>query len=186
MGATNVFKLPWPELGDLADGPDGYQDLAAAVEAALLGQRDADDSLTWVPAWTSSGTQPKGASTYGTYRVRSKLCTFTIWATFAASVNGGNGQLQFSLPVRARASINQQVGTAKYLLNGLGHFSGWCYVNASGLAVGVYLPTNADSSLLGPWSNSSVLQIGTGTPNWPGHFSVTSGSNMCLSGSYFV
>lgn len=37
MGQTDVFDLPWPELGDLADGPDGYEDLARATEAALIG-----------------------------------------------------------------------------------------------------------------------------------------------------
>lgn len=35
MGSTPTWHLPWPELADPADGPDGYQDLAVAVDAAL-------------------------------------------------------------------------------------------------------------------------------------------------------
>lgn len=35
MGTTDIFKLPWPELVDPADGPDGFQDLAVASEVAL-------------------------------------------------------------------------------------------------------------------------------------------------------
>lgn len=34
MGQTTEFQYPWPELSEVADGPDGYQDLAARAEAA--------------------------------------------------------------------------------------------------------------------------------------------------------
>lgn len=36
MGSTSIYKLPWPELPEAADGPDGYQKLAEAVETALI------------------------------------------------------------------------------------------------------------------------------------------------------
>lgn len=35
MGATSAYLLPWPELPELADGPDGFQDLALATENAI-------------------------------------------------------------------------------------------------------------------------------------------------------
>lgn len=35
MGVTDTYLLPWPELPELADGPDGFQDLALATEAAI-------------------------------------------------------------------------------------------------------------------------------------------------------
>jgi hypothetical protein len=41
MGSTPVYQLPWPELPDDANGPDGYQDLAVAAETAIKTQADA-------------------------------------------------------------------------------------------------------------------------------------------------
>ena len=38
MGATPAYALPWPELVDSADGPDGFQDLAVATETAIKGR----------------------------------------------------------------------------------------------------------------------------------------------------
>lgn len=35
MGASPKYALPWPELVDSADGPDGFQDLATATENTL-------------------------------------------------------------------------------------------------------------------------------------------------------
>lgn len=35
MGTTPLYQLPWPELPDIADGPDGFQDLAVATETAI-------------------------------------------------------------------------------------------------------------------------------------------------------
>jgi hypothetical protein len=35
MGQTTGYALPWPELVDSADGPDGFSDLATATENAL-------------------------------------------------------------------------------------------------------------------------------------------------------
>jgi len=38
MGQTTGFALPWPELVDSADGPDGFSDLATATENAIKGR----------------------------------------------------------------------------------------------------------------------------------------------------
>ena len=35
MGQTDTYLLPWPELPELADGPDGFQDLALATENTI-------------------------------------------------------------------------------------------------------------------------------------------------------
>ena len=37
MGKTTEYQLPWPELPDAADGPDGFENLATATETALKG-----------------------------------------------------------------------------------------------------------------------------------------------------
>lgn len=51
MGATPVYALPYPELSDPADGPDGYRDLAQATEGALLaliaGAKTPNDVAIW-------------------------------------------------------------------------------------------------------------------------------------------
>ena len=35
MGASPNYKFPWPELVEPADGPDGFEDLATAVDADM-------------------------------------------------------------------------------------------------------------------------------------------------------
>jgi hypothetical protein len=46
MGSTPLYTLPWPELPDVADGPDAYQKLAVATEAAIKTQADAAKAAT--------------------------------------------------------------------------------------------------------------------------------------------
>jgi len=69
MGSTTEYKLPWPELPDAADGPDGFQKLATATENALKafgsiltassGSGNAPGS-TWATACEINGTMPAG------------------------------------------------------------------------------------------------------------------------------
>lgn len=35
MGTTPIYGIDWPELSDLADGPNGFETVALGVEAAL-------------------------------------------------------------------------------------------------------------------------------------------------------
>lgn len=47
MGTTEIFRLPWPEFTDKANGPNGYENLAKATDFAL-------QSLVKRSLWTVS------------------------------------------------------------------------------------------------------------------------------------
>lgn len=55
MGATPVYALPYPELSDPADGPDGYRDLAQATEGALLALISGSKATNDVAIWNGTG-----------------------------------------------------------------------------------------------------------------------------------
>ncbi|HEY5785341.1 MAG TPA: hypothetical protein VIT65_11235 [Microlunatus sp.] len=92
MGQTSGYALPWPELVDGADGPDGYQKLAQASETAiktnalrLLGQGVAADiSSTEVRAtpWEA----PFTVALPSTARV--VICTVNVCIAFAGATSG--------------------------------------------------------------------------------------------------
>lgn len=188
MGATPVFTLPWPELGDLADGPDGYQDLAKAAEAALLGQRDTADDKAYTPTWTADGPlAPSGAQWSGRYAVRTGMCQVWIFGTFTASTSGGKGSLHVGLPVRARSSPSEGLLTTKYWMPGVGAFMGFAVITASSLVCSPYFSTTPTNTVLSRWqSTDNNGAAGSGVPAWSGHASVVNGGNISIIGRYYV
>lgn len=49
MGATPIYKLRWPErVGEAADGPDGYKDLASDVEDQMVRFRQRSSYAGWM------------------------------------------------------------------------------------------------------------------------------------------
>lgn len=92
MGQTAGFALPWPELVDSADGPDGYQKLAQASETAirtnalrLLGQGIAADTGS-VEVRATPWETPFTVALPATARV--VICTVNVCIFFAGATTG--------------------------------------------------------------------------------------------------
>lgn len=69
MGKTAIYQLPWPELPDTADGPDGYEDLALATEAGLTQVRNQIAPVSQFTDHffnTPGAAMPNGAVAWGT------------------------------------------------------------------------------------------------------------------------
>lgn len=187
MGATTNFKLPWPELGNLADGPDGYEDLAEAVEAALIGQRDdSTDTKVYTPTWRSAGNlQPSGMAWTARYLVRNGWCQVQMYGAMSASTNGGTEWFLVGLPVRSRAGLPEQLLNCKLSIPG-GNFSGWAYFPASSLECIPYFPISASRTDMAGWKSCDNSKVpGTGTPQIPGQHAVGPG-NVSIWGRYMV
>jgi hypothetical protein len=187
MGQTDIYDLPWPELGDPSDGPDGYQDLALATEAALKGLRDNAEDIAFTPSWRSSGSiQPYGMAWNARYSVRGGRCFVNAFGQMqAASTSGGTGFLLVGLPVRTRASFAEQMLTCKLYVWGYS-FIGWAYAPPNSTECIPYFPVDQDHSHMGGWMGAdSSGDVGRGLPNLPGRYSVGDG-NFSLWGSYLV
>lgn len=187
MGATPTYKLPWPELGNLADGPDGYEDLAEAVEAALLTQRDGTaDTKSYTPTWRSAGTiQPYGMAWSARYLVRNGWCQLAVIGSMSLAATGGGTQaLIIGLPVRSRNTQEQEIG-AKLTVAGTS-WSGWAVMAAGSTECVPYFPASATRNDMWAWTSASESKIpGTGIPAIPGQHAVGDG-NIVLFGRYMV
>lgn len=187
MGATPTFKLPWPELGNLADGPDGYEDLAEAVEAVLIAQRDATtDTKAYTPTWRAGGRiQPSGMAWNARYLVRNGWCQVQVFGQMSSTTGGGTEYLMVGLPVRSRAGIPEQLLNCKLAIPG-GNFVGWAYMPAGSLECIPFFPLSPGRTDMGGWrSTDDSITIGTGIPAIPGQNSVGPG-NVSLWGRYMV
>lgn len=116
MGATAIYRLPWPELPDVADGPDGYQDLAKATESALTKVKS---SITPVGSWGDVPLQvPTNLPLNGTDWI-TNLVTMTVKPyarviDILASVHTTVGAVSVNLYINngaVRISEKNEVGT---------------------------------------------------------------------------
>jgi hypothetical protein len=80
MGATTIYKLPWPELIDPADAQDGFNDLTAAVDARMtrwrsqlqIGQLDCSweyENAKTTPFWRTTLNVQRGWIEFDTYQI---------------------------------------------------------------------------------------------------------------------
>lgn len=112
MGATAQLKLPFPELNDMADGPDAFSDLNVMIESYFY-DRTLPTGVTRAPTyyWGSSATLPTSAALRAgdTYTLSGKLMMFvggTTWAevgrpSFVSATDPGNvadGAVWFKTP----------------------------------------------------------------------------------------
>lgn len=106
MAVTPGHGWPIPDLANVADGPDGFSDLAIAIENTL----DSRSQQSYTPAWASLGSvQPANPSArQGLYRVIGPNCYFNTVISFGASTTGGKGALRVSIPVPASTAIAEQ------------------------------------------------------------------------------
>jgi hypothetical protein len=189
VGHTNIYSLPWPELADPADGPDGYQDLAVATELALLRERDTPDDVGYTPTWRAAGNiQPGGMLWTARYNVRNGVCSFHIFGEMPPQIGGGTGQLYVGLPVRARADIFEQYALTKLYLGGNVNrtFAGFSNIPAGQIETIPAFPYSPDSSVIVGWSSCDNSAVpGTGIPHFPDQHAVQPG-NLDIWGRYFV
>ena len=190
MGATDIYQLPWPELGDLADGPDGYQDLARATEAALLTEKTSNaDTQSYTPSFTSNGIQPSGMSWTARYQVRNGWCDLSIFGQMSANTSGGTGMLAVGLPVRSRAGIPEQNLVCKLYNANVGwNFVGFAFMGNNGQVCYPFFPTRDSSSVMFWWNNGNGQAGNTSQcPIIPGHFACGGGpGNIGIWGRYMV
>jgi len=93
MGATATYQLPWPELPELADGPDGFQDLALATEAAIN-----NNTGGLVRSWSNYASDNRLITQgspmdvdFGTVNFPSVARTVIISYSFTIDVGNGQG-----------------------------------------------------------------------------------------------
>lgn len=190
MAVTPVYKWPIPNLTDVADGPDGFSDLANAIEATLT------DTLksTYTPSWTSSATNPANpASRAGWYRVENAICDFVAQLTFGASTSGSYGDLSIGLPVPASAVIPRQIcGTVILLTAGIVNNDRWAGYATTGNTdqsnCAPWFPVDATRNNFGRWSNAdSSGSTESGVPNVDGAFyNIRNGGYIVVQGRYFT
>ncbi len=183
---TPVFGWPVPVLGDVADGPDGFSDLALAVEATVNNPA----VLTYTPSWTADGNiQPVNPATrVGYYQVSKKICYYYARLTFGASVGGGNGPLRIGLPLPGKTGLTQIASTAWLFVPGGGSFQGMGEIRAGEQTVLPQFQVNSANNTMGYWQSESVGGgIATTLPTTTGTVrSVTNGGFIIVNGTYMV
>lgn len=112
MGATPQLKLPFPELNDMADGPDAFSDLNAMIEGYFY-DRTLPTGVTRAPTyyWGAGAALPTSAALRAgdTYLLSGRLMMFvsgTTWAevgrpSFVSTTDPGaapDGAIWFKVP----------------------------------------------------------------------------------------
>lgn len=99
MGSTPTYNLPWPELGNDADGPGAFKNLAEATETALSGFTPP------VPEGPKAVGLFKNSSPQAiTSRVPSTAWTLVTWPSTYIDTSGGD------LTVSANEIVNSSGG----------------------------------------------------------------------------
>jgi hypothetical protein len=185
MAVTPVYGWRIPDLGSVADGPDGFSDLALDIEGTVNGS----NILAYTPSWSSDGgNQPTNpASRSGTYQVRNKVCQFAARLTFGSSTNAGTGILRVGLPLQARAGMLQFATCYLYVPNDHPVWFGQSEIRGG---ENTCIPgfTDRTNGLFGYWINGAEgTSAPTGQPRTVnGGYSVTNGGYIQVAGSYFV
>lgn len=121
MGATNALALPFPELTDLADGPDAFADLANAAEDYFYDRiKPAGILRTPVFHW-GDGTAPPDGATPGLQRGDTYFHTGqsaqlawngTAWRQAAFPGVGSETAPNFDGQIRAHPTFGLQIGAS--------------------------------------------------------------------------
>lgn len=182
---TPVFAWPVPVLGDVADGPDGFSDLALAIEATVNNA----NVLSYTPSWTADGSiQPVNPATRtGFYQLRRKLCYFWAQLTFGASSGGGTLPLRIGLPAPARTGMTQMFQSSIFV-PGTGTFPGTGEIRSGEATCLPMFPINSSSVILGFWQSANASALpSTGVPvSNTGIHNVSNGGSIRVSGVYMT
>ncbi len=185
MGSTAVYKWPWPETTEVADGPKASKELALAMEATV-----GDTGWqTYTPQFTAVGLQPANIlSQICQYRVLNGWCDIYLLLLFGPNSAGGTGALQLTLPQTARAGGMEQLLSCKYWMgNNAANYFGYGRVYGGSNIVQPMFPfSNASSSPVhhGWQSSDGSGSVGTGIPRVAGQWTIQSNANFQLTGRY--
>lgn len=187
MAVTPTYSWPAPNLSDAANGPQNILDAITAIENTTK-----DTTLTtYTPVWSSDGTvQPSTNGTkQGVYRVDHGRCSVVVTLTGGSSVAGGTGNLYLTLPIAPKASIQWQYMPAWFWCPaaGSGIFQGLGRAYGGNTTMSIYLPASSSDTRLSQWRNATEGNgAGTGIPLVPSWYGMVTGSELVVSGSYFV
>ena len=180
----DAWPIPtYPEPGSGVDAPATISAVASAIEATLTG----NNVQTWTPTWVSQiPTQPYGlASLYARYIDRQGWRTFSIYATFGAGTNGGNGILGFTLPDVCTATYRQFVHAELYVPGVTRGFHGPAQIDPGQGKVVPIFPVSDTNSGMAWWQNCDAGGLAsTGYPYVGGTYNVQNGGLIHVGGTY--
>jgi hypothetical protein len=189
MATTPVFGWPIPDLANTADGPDGFSDLALAIEGTV----NTPSVVAYTPTWTSDGAaQPANPSSRtGFYQIQRKLCYFVAQINFGPSTNGGNGPLRVGIPFPGKTGMVQVANNCTLFVNGAGgNFDGNAEIRGGESTVLARFLISSVLNTVGYWQSaqSPGSDVNTTIPGSPGGgvYSVTNGGFIRVSGTYLV
>jgi hypothetical protein len=186
MGATTTYGWETPDLGDPANAPADFltalQDVEDTVKDATI--------LSYTPTWASGGSvQPSGATTnIGQYRVDNGVCHLQLNLVCGGSVSGGMGYLSLTAPLPASTAIRRQFMPCYIAGTGNGIYQGFAQVTSdSGTLIWIYFPASASDSRMDRWKNANEGgAVGNSVPLVPGGYLVIPGTELVISGSYYL
>lgn len=119
MGTTPTYQLPYPELTDPADGPDGFKDLAERVETVLKAQATVP---TGVIAPFAGAAAPAGWALCNGQAL-SRTTYAALFAALGTTYGAGDGTTTFNLPNLAQR-VPAGLDAAQTEFNALGKTGG--------------------------------------------------------------
>jgi hypothetical protein len=147
------------------------------------------DWLPYTPVWVGQGANPAyGNSTIiGLYLVTGNYCELFIYLAMGSTINGGVGNLLFSLPVNASPIFPEHLLTSKTYINALAvGYLGLALIQTPFTHVFPSFPADRNSSYLQPWRGTSDGNPGNGVPAVIGDYTVAPGNNILVQGRYRV
>jgi hypothetical protein len=187
MAVTPVYGWRIPDLGSVADGPDGFSDLALDIEGTVNGA----NILTYTPSWTADGNaQPLNpGERSGVYQVRNKVCQFFAQLTFTSSTGGGAGALRVGLPVPARAGMLQFAPCRLSIPADHPLWMGMAEIRSGENSCIPAFPVTSTNSIYGYWQSVSAVgqPTSTGVPRTVnGGFNIVNGGSITVAGTYLA
>lgn len=170
--------IPYPASTDQYQPHVDFADLATAVDALIVADRDRLDDLetnpawaSYTPVWTASTTAPAlgNGTLTGNYRQTGATVQIRITLTLGSTSTVGSGTYRFTLPVGAK--VDSLLIAQFFDASSSGRYSGACHITATG-ATGDNMRIHVDSSL---------VAVGATVPVIP-----ASGDRIMLAGTYEI
>jgi hypothetical protein len=162
------------------------EDLGNGSWVILGGLSKSRPWIPYTPVWTCDGGTPSigNGTLTGYYQRTGSWCNFYIWLSLGSTTNGAKQAMHFSLPATATTKNEQHV-LAKTFTAGSFNFSGFAYMVAGDNKINPFQPqTTTNSTQAGLANADATGAAGTGCPQIAGNFTLQSGNNMWVGGSY--
>jgi hypothetical protein len=182
---TPVYGFHYPTLASIADGPDGFQDLALDVEATLQAKTLTSFTPVWIDAAGGVFPPTSPATMAGKYRVWGGRCFMQINTTFGPSTTGGRGALVFNTPLPAANTGFDQYLFCRLSVPSVGFFQGIANIPPGAQVIYPGFPVSSSRSDYNNFASAdAAANPGTGFPAAPGAFTVQNGGAITIVGSY--